>query len=466
MSYAGASLDPLLTELGLSRSDSGGSVRILGDDPVVGGPHRLGAASAVALAAHGTAVAAIWRQRGGRGQDVTIDIVEAVHGLNTGQFVRQNGYAIDSMVLMASPTYGLHPTADERQVLTVTMPLRQREGILNLLGCGHSFDAVRAKLAAWNSVEFEDACGERGLAGCMVRTVEEWNQHPQAQWLASKPVIDIRKIGESAPEPFSPGERPLSGMRVLNVAHVLAGPILCRTLASQGADVLRITSHLVPDDFPVILDTGFGQRSAYLHLDYPEDRTRLEALIREADIFVQSYSPGSLAKRGFSPERIAELRPGIIYAEVSCYGGGPWAARAGYDPNAQAVTGISVTEGSLADPRSVPTGLLADLTTSYLGAAGVLTALLRRAKSGGSYQVRLSLTRTCMWAQSIGLIEPERRLPSDHPLPLPTPTLLKMHSSFGELTYMAPPARFSRTPAYWTQPPEPPGASRPEWLPR
>jgi crotonobetainyl-CoA:carnitine CoA-transferase CaiB-like acyl-CoA transferase len=163
---------------------------------------------------------------------------------------------------------------------------------------------------------------------------------------------------------------------------------------------------------------------------------------------------------------LVQLNPNLIYAGVSCYGDGPWTNRVGFDPNAQAVAGISVSEGSIQEPKRVATGLLNDLVTGYLGAAGVLAALVRRAREGGGYQLDLSLVRTSMWVQDLGLVPAASRLPPSEPFRTSPPRLLSMQSPFGELTYLAPVTQYSETPGYWSRPPEPLGASRPEWLPR
>ncbi|WP_316399581.1 CoA transferase, partial [Bradyrhizobium sp. 33ap4] len=144
--------------------------------------------------------------------------------------------------------------------------------------------------------------------------------------------MEIEKIGESAPIPLPSGDRPLTGLRVLDFAHVLAGPVTSRMLAEQGADVLRITGPGHHDGWDTALDTGVGKRSADLDLEVLADVERAKELMRSADVFVQSWRPGSLDRRGFSPEELSELRPGLIYVSVSAYGsGGPWAERGGFN---------------------------------------------------------------------------------------------------------------------------------------
>jgi crotonobetainyl-CoA:carnitine CoA-transferase CaiB-like acyl-CoA transferase len=262
MSVLDTALGSLLDEIRVPRAEI--SVSIVGEDPITPGVHRLGGASAVALAAQGAALAEWWRLRGGRQQQVSVGIGDAVHALNTGIFLRQNGYLSDPHVLMYSPAMGFHPTRDGRLIFLNTAKPRQRDGILELLNCPHTLAAVRTSAAKWAADDLEEACAERRLAGCMSRSQKEWRAHPQGQWQGKKRVVHLTRVSESAPVTPLPGLRPLSGIRVLDVAHILAGPIISRTLAEQGADVLRISSPLVPDELPLVVDTGFGKRAAFL----------------------------------------------------------------------------------------------------------------------------------------------------------------------------------------------------------
>ena len=452
-------LDQLLKELGI---DADTDVRIQGDDPVIASPHRIGAAMATALAAEGVAAAAVWQARGGRAQPIGIALPDAVDAVETAHFLRQNGYEPD-FGLTRGPSSGMYRTADGRIILLVAPRPKLRDGILNFFDCGHNVDAIAAAVGRWQGKDLEDALAERGLACCLIRSPEEWAEHPQGKWLAAKPVVHITRIGDTAPEPLPPSEPPLGGIRVSAGAHIIAGPTCGRALAGHGADVLRISSIRQPDDVAMVMDTGFGKRAAFLDLTVETDRRRMDELVREADIFVQSYRPGTMAERGLGPARLAELRPGIIYVSVSCYGDGPWDLRVGFDNNAQAVSGILATEGSMEQPGRVPTGLLADYLTGHLAAAGAMVALFRRMREGGSFHVQVSLTRSCMWVQGFGLMPADvfRNAP-----PRPAPKLGRMESAFGELEYLYPPLQMPLTPPRWRTPPVPQGASKAVWLPR
>src|SRR5262249_40849944 len=156
----------------------------------------------------------------------------------------------------------------------------------------------------------------------------EWARHPQAAAIASLPLMEVVKIGDSPPEKLPDGDRPLSGIRVLDLTRVLAGPTCARTLAEHGADVLKITAAHLPSLGSQEFDAGHGKLSAHLDLGEPKDVETLHGLVREADVFSQGYRPGTLAARGFSAEGLAQLRPGIVVVSLCAFGhAGPWASR-------------------------------------------------------------------------------------------------------------------------------------------
>lgn len=460
----------LLQTIGVGHEAFNGRVSIQGFDPVVSSRHRIGGATASALAAQGTALAAIWKQKTGRDQDISVEVRRAaVPGLRTAYHLSQNGYPVDVFPRSPYPQTDFFRARDGRQIYILRSPMYSQNllGTLELLKCSLDPTDMSRAVMQWDGFELEEAMAERKLVGVMCRTREEWLAHPQGKWLASRPPVQIEKIGESEPIPLPNGVRPLGGLRVMDFAHVLAGPVTSRMLAEHGADVLRITAPHQHDQLFCALDTGVGKRSANLNLERPADVEHAKVLAATADVFAHSWRPGSLDARGLSPEALAEIRPGIIYVSVSAYGsGGPWKMRGGYEPVGQAVCGLSFDEGSIDSPQLSPTGTLNDYLTAYLSAAGILGALLRRAREGGSYHVTASLTRTSMWLQEIGQL-PRSEWPKD--MRLMDPLLSDMQviqSPYGSITLPSPITQFSETRAYWDRGPEPFGASCAEWLPK
>ena len=440
-------------------------VDLSGDDSSIASPHRLPTAMGVAIAAQAVAIAEIWRQRSGRLQRVSVDLQAAGHALNPAAFLRQHGYPVTIRFVFQEPGNGFFRTREGRWIYMAHGSPRLRNGLLDVLQCANTKPAITKAVAGREAPALEAESQERGLPLVMVRTAEEWRAHPHGRLLVHRPVIEIERIGDGAPMPFRVAARPLGDIRVLENTHILAGPGIGRCLAEQGADALRIAPPRTSDPINFMIDTGFGKRSAFLDLDAPGDVARYRALAADCDVVVQSLRPGSLQRRGLGCAELAAASKGLVYVSVSCYGldQGPWSGHVGYDPLAQSATGVCVLEGGSGEPRVVPCTLLADYLTSYLGAFGALVGLIRRARDGGSYHVRISLAQTCMWVQDLGLVEPAA---SAKPANTEAPRILKMDSPFGELEYLGPVAQYAETPAFWDKPPVPLGASRAEWLPR
>lgn len=456
-------LAQLLREGGLSLESS--HVKLSGEDSTIDSPHRLATGIGVAIAAQAAAIAEIWRMRCGRLQSVSVDLQAAAHALNPANFLRQNGYPVTIRFVFTEPGNGFFSTRDGRWIYMAHGSPRLRNGLLDVLQCPNTKPGITKAVAAWDARALEPICQERGLPLVMVRTAAQWREHAHGRLLVGRPVIEIERIRDGNPMPFKAAQRPLDGIRVLENTHILAGPGIGRCLAEQGADVLRIAPPRTSDPINFMIDTGFGKRAAFLDLDSSGDVARYKDLAANCDLVVQSLRPGVLQRRGLGCAELAAASRGLVYVSVSCYGldDGPWSRYVGYDPLSQSATGVCSDEGRADAPRVVSCTLLADYLTSYLGTFGALTGLIRRARDGGSYHVRISLAQTCMWVQDLGL--QRRRGISEHAGSV-KPRLLTMDSPFGELQYLAPVAQYSETPAYWDKPPVPLGASRAEWLTR
>ena len=173
----------------------------------------------------------------------------------------------------------------------------------------------------------------------------------------------------------------------------------------------------------------------------------------------------SLDKYGLGPEQAAEKRPGIVYLSANCYGfGGPWGKKGGFDMEGCSVSGITMLEGGGNGPKYPPTGIINDFVLGYIGASGVLAALRRRAHEGGSYHVKISLTRCAMWYSGLGLIG-TKDVDGNHPdhMMLP-PRTIRRKTPYGEITRLAPLGQLSRTPSRWKDPiVHVRGAAEPAW---
>ncbi|HXX68536.1 MAG TPA: CoA transferase [Polyangiaceae bacterium] len=478
----------LLAGTGVTPEDTGGRITFLGRDPLFPSAVRLGSAFALSAMAAAVGAAAIWRLRTGRGQDLSIDLRKAAHGINP-EFTFHptiNGWPYPDPIGSNHP-FTVFPfrTKDGRWVYPSAVYPAQQFAWTNFFDCGANHRSISEAIARWNADELEDMANAQGHTLCIARTAEEWAAHPQGQYLAREPVIAVRKIGDSAPEPLRASARPLSDIRVLSATHAVAGPVVGRTLAEQGAQVLQFNRH---DDFEhawVYDDANVGFRSTFLDLNVADARTRALALTKHADVFVENFRGRKLARFGFGPEQLAELRPGIVVVSVRCYGwGGPWADRGGFDMLGTAASGLAMLEGIDGVPAVPPTALINDYVTGYMGAAGAAAALLRRAREGGSYHVTVSLTRNAMWYQSLGLVPVEdrgfaenvfQRLDYTNPSGslsrlgglgqrLLEPDVIERQTPLGTLRRLAPAVTYSATPAFWQDPIlTPMGASVPAW---
>ena len=436
-------------------------------DPILPTPFRIGVAGAATLAATGLAVADLWALRSGRQQSVAVDVRHATASLRSGHYMKLG----DGEVSHArNSIMGVYPTKDGRwSYLHCNFP-NHRAAALSVLGVPEDRAAVTRAVATWNALDLEEAIIAAKGAGGMVRTHAEWAQHPQAAAIAALPLLEVVRIGDAPPEPLPTGTRPLSGVRVLDLTRVLAGPTCARTLAEHGADVLKITGAHLPNLGYQEFDTGHGKLSAQLDLREQRDVDVLRGLVREADVFSQGYRPGTLGGRGLSPEELAALRPGLVYVSLCAFShAGPWASRRGFDTVVQTVSGITsrqaeVVPGKTPGPQFYPVSAI-DYCTGYLMAFGAMVALARRAREGGSWLVRISLAQVGKWIVDLG--EVSESAARDAPAEF-TPEELERWSMVtdtpsGKLRHLKPVVQLSETAPYWARPSVPLGYHRAEW---
>ena len=381
-------------------------ITIKGADPIYPSPMRLGTGMATALGMVASAIDDIWYHRTGKRQQIKIDIAQSAIGISSMWLLKIDGErAVEKFPLTLSPAEGVFRCADDRWISTLSFFPGLADGILEILECASDHASVAQAIARWDSTELETALTERHLTGTVVRSHEEWLDHPQGNILRDAPVVELERIDDAPPISLPGGERPLAGLRVLDMTRVLAGPTLARTLAEFGADVLQIGTPHVPDLVPAQADTGHGKRRAHLNLSHAQDVDRLRQVLSTADVFSQSDRAGAMASKNFGPKEVAGIKPGIIYVSVNCFGhDGPWQGKRGFDPNAQAAVGIHALHQPPGEewPVSGVSRAMNDYATGYWGAYGVLEALQRRAKEGGSWHVKVSLCQTARWFMRLG----------------------------------------------------------------
>jgi crotonobetainyl-CoA:carnitine CoA-transferase CaiB-like acyl-CoA transferase len=361
---------------------------------------------------------------------------------------------------------GLYRCGDGRWVRLHTNFPHHRDGVLKLLGCEHDRAAVQRALEGWKAEAFEEAAAQAGLVVTMTRSFAEWDATGQGRAVAGLPTFSIERIGDAPPQPVpSLGERPLSGVRVLDLTRVIAGPVCGRTLAAHGADVLLVTGAHLPQMGPLVIDSGRGKLSAFVDLREQSGRETLRGLLRDADIFVQGFRPGAVSGNGFGPEEAARVQPGIVYVSLCAYGHeGPWANRRGFDSLVQNANGINDAEAVAAgadQPKPLPCQAL-DHAAGYLMALGAMAALARRASEGGSWHVRVSLAQTGHWIRGLGRVADGLSAP-DPKFDDVRDRLEEIDSGFGHLTTVRHAAVMSETPPRWARPSVPLGTHKAEW---
>jgi CoA-transferase family III len=420
------------------------------DDPVLPGRFRLGSAAAALVDATTRAAAELLRARGGDPGPVGADARHAAAAFRSERYVRVD--PLPDLGDVQDPLTGNYRAADGWVRLHCNYP-HHLAAVGTALGTCVDRAEVEAAVSRRSALDIEEAVVEAGGAAAAMRSRPEWSAHPQGLALKQLPLLSIEQIGDAPPLRPSTADRPLSGVRVLDLTHVIAGPVCGRTLAGHGADVLHVGAAHLPVVGPLLVDTQFGKRSTYLDLRVPDQAAQLRSLVAGADVFIQSYRPESLAGRGFGPADLAALKPGIVVVDVTAWGwAGPWRTRRGFDSLAQMATGIAFGD----PPVPLPAQFL-DHGSGWLAAYGAMLALRKRMEAGGSWRVRVSLARTGMWLDELGqTVEAGTE-------PVVDDLLTQTDSAFGRLTHMTMPGELPGAPPHWDYGPRTPGGDAPEW---
>lgn len=336
----------------------------------------------------------------------------------------------------------------------------------------HHADALRRGLRLGPTATPEDvaaalrrmsaAAAERDITATGGLCVRVETEHPETdRLLRGSPPVAIARVGEAPARvrAWGPALAPLRGLRVLDLTRVIAGPVATRTLALLGADVLRIDPPGMPEPAWQHLDTGHGKRTALLDVGTPAGATRLEALLAGTDVVVTGYRPSAIARLGLDPSALAARHPGLVVARLSAWGfTGAGAERRGFDSLVQAASGIAWIESPDGErPGALPAQAL-DHSAGYLLTAGIITAVDRQARQGGSWAVETSLRRLA--AELLGL----PRMSGVEPPASEAPPRLNTFDLDGlEVQTAAPAIAYSGSPRDYAAP-RPWGSDSPEWV--
>lgn len=436
-------------------------------DPVLPTSFKITETATATLAAVGLAAAELWEMKTGRSQSVSINTRQATASLRSGTYLKMEDTPVPNG---RNEIMGVYAAKNGRwSYLHCNFP-NHRAAATKVLGVAEDREQVAKAVAKWDALELEEAIIAANGAGGMARSMAEWAEHPQARAIAGLPLMEVVRIGDSKPEPLPSGDRPLSGIRVLDLTRVIAGPTGARTLAEHGAEVLKITGAHLPSLGRQEFDTGHGKLSAHLDLRKEEDKEILRTLVKGADVFSQGYRPGALSGRGFSPELLAQLRPGIVVVSLCAFGHvGPWASRRGFDTVVQTVSGITTRQaelfpGEMPGPQFYPVSAI-DFLTGYLMAYGAMIALRKRALEGGSWLVRISLAQVGKWLVDQGEVPVSqlKNIPKEFTRDELDKWIISSDTPAGRLYHLGPTVKMSETPTYWARPTVPLGYHKPVW---
>jgi crotonobetainyl-CoA:carnitine CoA-transferase CaiB-like acyl-CoA transferase len=469
-------LADVLSVVGLDPHSGGGEVVFIGRDPVVKSVLPLATMAAVSLMAKAVSVADLWRFRGGKGQDLAVNLGQVLHRLcpfYDRKWELLNGYPPGNPADPTNPFMptNMYPTRDGRRMLLMNIYPALKTKALAFFGCNDDPKAIGEAVRKWDAFALEEAMSREGLQATVVRSPEEFLAEEQGQYVERMPLIEIEKIADSAPEPFARyPTRPLSCVRALGLGHVIAGSGFGRAFAHHGADVLNIWR---PNDFEMDFNyysANVGMRSSIMDIGRLDEMARLKALLQDADVFFANRRPGFIEQMGLSTDELAGIRPGIVHVDISIYGPkGPWANRIGFDQTAGGVTGVLALEGSVEDPKLPEIFVVNDYVTSWMASIGAIAALKRRAIDGGSYRVRISLARLSLWLLQMGVFDKSYTYATAGTAgghEYLAPDVFEAETPCGHYQGVTDQVSMSVTPGFYDTPLVPRGASKAEWLVR
>ena len=414
------------------------------------------AVACVALAL--ISAAQLHRQRGGAAGAVCLDREHVAAAVRSERFFRHGGQSAGVGFAALSRFW---PAADGWVRTHANYPWHHR-ALLSALAVRDDADAVGAAIAQMRAHDVEERVFAAGGIAAAVRDVDDWRAHPQGRALADEPLIGHRKIGGAAPRIRPAGDLPASGVRVLDLTRVIAGPVCTRYLAALGAEVLRVDPPHHPDmQIGEVSDTLLGKRSALLDFRSAEGTSALHELLARADVVVCGYRHGALDRFGLTEDALLARHPGIVAVYLDAWGhSGPWQYRRGFDSVVQGPTGIAALESlDGRQPGALPCQLL-DHGTGYLAAAAVLDGLNRQRVHGGTHIRRLSLARTAAWLTESRSATSRSAFAENVQT---APWLCELASENGPVTAVAPPGMLDDRPLQWPSKLHGYGNDRPTW---
>lgn len=410
-------------------------------------PVKVADFAAAVVAAFGANTVELGQARGLPEQEISVDRRHATLTVNDAAHHYMNGILIMGGEITV-PVNGFYEASDGRWMCFNGAYPHLRDGILKYFDAPHDQAALIKKIAQHDSAKIEADFEKLGLCMAPKFTHDEWLAHPQGQAMSALPIVLSERFGNAKTRLLPEAKhRPLEGVRVIDVTHVIAGPWSTRVLADQGADVISVRNPLLPFLYPAVFEESYGKKQILLHLGMEKSKARFAELIKDADVIVWGYAPGSLERLGFTRDALMALNPNLVLVKVSAYGpNGPWAKRKGWEQLSQTCSGMADLASRGRDQNHLVAALPCDYGTGYLAAIGALAALRQRQEQGGFWEVDAMLTRTAMEVLALPH-EAEEAVPTS--MESDGKYFVDQDSNFGAVfTKLAPAAKLSRTPSY------------------
>lgn len=401
------------------------------------------------MAAFGAVVEHLGRVRGLPSQTLMLDRRRCGLLLNSLQLLFQNGYSTIMDTWGINPDNGTYRASDGRFVTMIGLHPHLRDRLLVALDCVNTAAGIQAAVEKKTAQQLEDEAIATGLPLGIVRTPAEWAAHPIGAEVLNRPMIDFQSTGREKKRLLGQARhRPLEGVRVVELTHVVAGPNCARFLAEQGADVIKVQPPMGDWVLPVWMDASWGKKNILLDIQGRRGMARLQELLASADVLIDGQRPGVLNRLGLDDDGLRAINPNLVRASLSCFPlGTAWAERPGFEQIAQAVSGTTHVHSTGMEAPTIVPALLNDYLTGYLVAIGAVAALAEREQHGGYFHVAASLSRCSSLAPTFAEpldaepYEPVRMQDLiDHGIDQPSPA--------GIFTRIAPAVTFSHTPSF------------------
>lgn len=286
----------------------------------------------------------------------------------------------------------------QQKCLVEALKLKKSYDKFTLLSTKRDIRYLKKEIKKYDSYELEELAFKCGACACVLRDREEWENFEVGKAVKNMPLIRFEDYQGHKMELDSSLEKgPLTGIKVLDLTHIIAGPACSRILAEYGADVLLVRrgKFMNQEQAMLELDGWAGKDSIQLDLNIKQDLEKMRELIKEANVIVYSYQNGCFDKFGLSEEEIRKINPNIIYSNLMCFSDSVWKDRPGWAPLAEDITGLSIRNGSKENPVNL-NGVPLDYIPGFILALGTLIAIRDNLKTGRVTKVTTSLTRGAM----------------------------------------------------------------------